>query len=258
MFRLCRMMDTVHIAPADFPKPGDDEGAVILNIITEAINEKYPNKVVPEVGLCVALYDILEIGEAHLYQGSAAQHTAVEFRLVIFRPFVGQILTGKVASCDMQGVRMTMGFFDDVYVPTSALQKPSRWSSEENLWVWELYPDNPLYLDLENEARFRVLEVSFHPDGDGAPPGRLPEPGHSSKPVMCVTATIDEAGLGLVDWWPDDMPAEGEEFGEEGADYAEEYAEECVEEYAEYAEEYAGEGAEGGEEYGDGEYEQVG
>mmetsp|Transcript_43060 Transcript_43060/g.71584 ORF Transcript_43060/g.71584 Transcript_43060/m.71584 type:complete len:225 (-) Transcript_43060:173-847(-) len=218
MFSLARLQDTVHIKPDEFAKPGENQAQVLLNTITEAINEKYPNRVIPNVGLCVALHDILHIGEAFLYQGSAAQHTSVEFRLVMFRPFVGQILTGKVASCDPEGVRLTMGFFDDIHVPQTLLQKPSVWSTEEKVWVWELYADNPLYLDLENLARFRVLQITYRNQQSSSSANK--EQGRigitQDTSAMQITATIDEPGLGLVTWWPDDMP---QEMGEEGDEW---------------------------------------
>ena len=44
MFVLTRIQDTVHIAPSEFARPGEDEAQAILTTITEALNEKYPNK----------------------------------------------------------------------------------------------------------------------------------------------------------------------------------------------------------------------
>ena len=54
--------------------------------MTDALLEKVPEQGRSGLGLCIALFDILHVGEAHLYPGNAAQHTAVEFRLVIFKP----------------------------------------------------------------------------------------------------------------------------------------------------------------------------
>ena len=102
-------------------------------------------------------------------------------------------------------MRISIGFFDDIHVPQSLLQKPSSWSTEEKLWVWELYPDNPLYLDLENQARFRVVKVSYH-HSNGPP--QHSRPASADAVAMQITASIDESGLGLVDWWPDDMQTE--------------------------------------------------
>ena len=118
MFELARLKDTVHIAPTEFGKP-------LLKAVNNALSEKYPNKVLPGLGLCVTLHDILHIGEAHLYANSnAAMHIPVEFRLVMFRPYVGEVLTGTLVSSDPKGMRVSLGFFDEIYVPARLLQAP--------------------------------------------------------------------------------------------------------------------------------------
>ena len=156
MFQLTRVHDVVHIQPYEF-------GRDVLTAVRNALNAKYPNKVMRNLGLCVALYDILHIGESHLHPGSAAHHTAVQFRLVIFRPHIGEILTGSVVSSDEEGVRISLGFFNDIHVPKTLLQEPSSWSAEENLWVWDVTSTDQLFVDLENELRFRVQHISYRP-----------------------------------------------------------------------------------------------
>jgi len=161
MFQLTRVHDVVHIQPYEF-------GRDVLTAVRNALNAKYPNKVMRNLGLCVALYDILHIGESHLHPGSAAHHTAVQFRLVIFRPHIGEILTGSVVSSDEEGVRISLGFFNDIHVPKTLLQEPSSWSPEEGLWVWNVTPEHELFVDLENPIRFRVHQIVFAEQGNAA------------------------------------------------------------------------------------------
>ena len=197
-FQLARLTDTVHIHPAEFSKP-------LTTAVTEALNEKYPNKVLDNVGLCVAIHDILTIGESILYQGNAAQHTTVVFRLVVFKPFVGEVLSGTVVSCDRQGLRLSMGFFDEIRVPSGMLPDPSSWSDEEQLWVWNVTPEDRLFIDLENKIRFRAAQVSF--SHQKTPSGETGL-GEVVVPTMIITGALDKSGLGLLSWWP---PAEEEE-----------------------------------------------
>ena len=113
----------------------------MLEAITAALNEKYPNRVVPQLGLCIALYDIVAVGEAQIHPGSAAHHTHVEFRLVVFRPFVGEVLEGTIIGCDEAGLRVSMGFFDNIHVPRHLIgfaQGAVRWSPDEQLWFWQI------------------------------------------------------------------------------------------------------------------------
>ena len=234
MFEIARLQDTVHIQPAEFRVPP-------LTAITDALSEKYPNKVVPGLGLCIALYDITAVGESQLYPGSAAHHTFVEFRLVIFRPYVGEVLSGQIVSCDEHGVRLSLGFFDEIYCPSHLLQYPSSWSPEERVWVWDVPgTEHQLFFDVQNSLRFRVEEVHFHEpsnesakaaaaDGAGGGPGtpgvrgaargegatahgqglRATSPQttgkkHAAQPAMQILASMDRSGLGLTSWWPPD------------------------------------------------------
>ena len=45
--------------------------------MTEEINKKVANRVVVGLGLCLALYDITEIGESFIFPGDSATHTKV-------------------------------------------------------------------------------------------------------------------------------------------------------------------------------------
>lgn len=56
------------------------------------------------VGLCIALYDIVSLQESYIFPGDGASHTRVNFRYIVFRPFVEEIIIGKIRSCSQEGV----------------------------------------------------------------------------------------------------------------------------------------------------------
>jgi len=56
---------------------------------------------------------------------------------VVFRPYVGEVLVGRLLSCSKEGLRVGLDFFDDVLVPEHALQDPSEFNEGEKLWVWK-------------------------------------------------------------------------------------------------------------------------
>eukprot|EP00326_Haptolina_ericina_P013275 CAMPEP_0181205708 /NCGR_PEP_ID=MMETSP1096-20121128/20626_1 /TAXON_ID=156174 ORGANISM="Chrysochromulina ericina, Strain CCMP281" /NCGR_SAMPLE_ID=MMETSP1096 /ASSEMBLY_ACC=CAM_ASM_000453 /LENGTH=207 /DNA_ID=CAMNT_0023296519 /DNA_START=8 /DNA_END=631 /DNA_ORIENTATION=+ len=196
-------------------------GKTIVTAVTDALNEKYPNKVISNMGLCVAIYTIVRIGETHIHPGSPCQHVSVDFQLVMFRPFVGEVLTGTVVSCDEQGVRVSMGFFDEIHIPCTLLQEPSCWSTEEKLWFWDYSPNDQLFLDLDNELRFRVQHIAFRPPTNMASARQaaataaaarqgqeMASASPSLAPAMQIIAGIDKPGLGLTSWWPPDVDVE--------------------------------------------------
>lgn len=45
---------------------------------------------------------------------------SVEFRLIVFRPFKGEILEGTLHDCDPTGITIHLDFFNDIWVPCPA------------------------------------------------------------------------------------------------------------------------------------------
>ncbi len=91
-----------------------------------------------DLGLCICFYDLLEAGDPIIYPAEGSCHQAVMFRLVMFQPFIGEILVGRVVTCTEEGVRVTLGFFDEIFVPASLLQSPSLFDKVRSVWLWNL------------------------------------------------------------------------------------------------------------------------
>ena len=72
------------------------------------------NKIIPDVGLCIAFYDFIEVGDPYIYPSEGSVHQYVKFRLVIFRPFPSEIIIGKVVDCNKEGLMVSIGFFDNI------------------------------------------------------------------------------------------------------------------------------------------------
>jgi DNA-directed RNA polymerase subunit E'/Rpb7 len=153
MFVLVQIRDTIKVPPCHFGKDP-------LTALTDEIHKKYSNRVIANTGLCICVYDIESYGDPLLYPGDAATHTLCVFRLVVFRPFRGEILLGKVTTQDRTGLvgtsspfrrtvrvstrhvvrdltcvcfgncvqscqTVSLGFSIDVFVPAADLQDPS-------------------------------------------------------------------------------------------------------------------------------------
>ncbi len=83
-------------------------------------------QVLAHTGLCICVYDFERIGDANLHPGEGAAYTDVTFRLLVFRPFVGEVLCGTVLSSDKEmGVQVGIDFFDCITVPPAQLPQPS-------------------------------------------------------------------------------------------------------------------------------------
>ena len=111
MFQIARLKDAaVTIKPQHLDKDP-------LTAIVAELEELYVDKVIADLGLVVTLYEVNSIEGGIIYAGDGAAHYEVEFRMVVFSPFVNEILVGKVYSMtDENAIRMTLGFFSDLIV----------------------------------------------------------------------------------------------------------------------------------------------
>ncbi|CAG8519307.1 15019_t:CDS:2 [Acaulospora morrowiae] len=224
MFILTVLKDTIHIQPYNFQKPK-------FEALTDEINRIYANKVIQEVGLCICLYDIISASEEIVHYGNGASYAKVTFRLIVFRPFIGEILEGMVSSNTTEGVKaknlnyqVTLGYFDDILIPTN---QDDRWKfdHETQVWVrlwdnvapeedWETVEDKYLYMYMDKDLpiRFRVIDEKFTDVGTKGPPPKrtgavagqkAPMPASSSLPsdVMINPIAVDssnESGAGKI------------------------------------------------------------
>ncbi|KAI9819545.1 MAG: DNA-directed RNA polymerase III subunit rpc25 [Pycnora praestabilis] len=114
MFILTTISDLVQISPDDFGKSSAEA-------IEDNINAKYANKVIQKIGLCICLYDLLKASEGLIGHGTGIVNVNVEFRLVVFRPFKGEIILGKISSASEYGIKIRLDFFDDIFIPPHLL-----------------------------------------------------------------------------------------------------------------------------------------
>ncbi|XP_056160034.1 uncharacterized protein LOC115677520 isoform X2 [Syzygium oleosum] len=181
--------------------------------VRHELENLFLDKVIANLGLCISLYDIRRIDGGFIFPGDGAPTYTVECRLIVFRPFIGEIIDAKLKEFDKDGLRLSMGFFDDIYIPFHLLPYPSRFEPDsENgnrfRWIWEyrdaneengadqtsgtvLYPID----EIGETIRFRVQSVNY-------PSIPLEQP-KDAKPFapMVITGSLDNDGLGPLSWW---------------------------------------------------------
>ncbi|KAE9530863.1 hypothetical protein AGLY_011325 [Aphis glycines] len=202
MFIVSEFEEVVKVQPNHLE---DDQ----MSRIVIHLNSMLANKVVMNVGLCLSLFDILEIGDSIIYPSEGAYFSKVRFRFIVFRPFVEEILIGKVKSSSSDGAVLTTGFFEDIFVPAANMQNPSRFDVKDKVWVWEY--DNcgdtvELHMDIGETVRFRVVSEQFTDTHPGVDSGLL-DTGEiatlKSKSPYSIVGTVREPGLGVIGWWTD-------------------------------------------------------
>jgi DNA-directed RNA polymerase III subunit RPC8 len=118
MKRQATISDVIPIAPTDLGKKSPDA-------IHDGIHSKYSNRVLHKVGLCLCLWDLLSASEGLINAGDSRVHVdgergqggkhrarllmmvAVTFRMVVFRPFKGEIVQAIITKIDKDGILRT-------------------------------------------------------------------------------------------------------------------------------------------------------
>ncbi|KAI0923546.1 hypothetical protein AcW1_006470 [Taiwanofungus camphoratus] len=206
MFVLSIIKDTVAVHPSNFGAPPEQA-------ITNELNKKYANRVLHDVGLCVCVFDLSEVGEGKVRYGDGFLWYKV------FRPFPSEVILAKVKSSDEDGIRLTVGFFDDMYVPLVYLPEPSVFDPNERAHFWlpnseatsshELLDSataDRMYIDAGEVVRIRVEADEFYDDEPGPPKateGVQQAQSESRRPPYTITCSIAEQGLGPISWWKD-------------------------------------------------------
>ncbi|KAK1352726.1 DNA-directed RNA polymerase III subunit RPC8 [Heracleum sosnowskyi] len=192
MFYLSEIEHTMRVPPHLLNLPLNDA-------IKGELERLFLDKVVANLGLVISVYDIKSIDGGFVFPSDGASTYTVKFRLVIFRPFVGEVVTAKLLESTANGLRLSLGFFDDIYVPVHLMPNPSHSEADpvnknQVAWIWE-YQDENYAIDGVDEIRFRVNNIRY-------PPIPIEADKESNRfAPMVITGSLDADGLGPVSWW---------------------------------------------------------
>lgn len=88
MFVLSILEESIRVEPKDLARPR-------LAAISSVVENLLVDKVVQGLGLVVTLYDVLNIQSGFVHHSDGGVRFLVRFRVVIFRPFPGEVLIAK-------------------------------------------------------------------------------------------------------------------------------------------------------------------
>ena len=85
-------------------------------------DEEEDNEILVGPGVCVA--------------GQAEAHVSTTFSLIVFRPFLEEVCVGTICASTPEGVQVSLGFFDQIFIPAYWMLRPTSYETESGLWVW--------------------------------------------------------------------------------------------------------------------------
>ena len=161
MFVLATLKDKVKVQPENFQ---DDMAQPVVS----EIQRLYSNKVIVDVGLCVCVHQVLEMGDMYIYANEGAAYIVTVFNMVVFRPFVDEVLTGSIRSIDEAGLKVSVGFFDEISVPAHRLPTPHDYDGGDGedpagrKWVWVTEDGDRMDMMVDDEVRVKVRGIAYH------------------------------------------------------------------------------------------------
>ncbi|KAH7359441.1 RNA polymerase III subunit Rpc25 [Plectosphaerella cucumerina] len=205
MFILTKIADLVQIAPDDFRKRS-------VVAIEDNINAKYANKVIQKIGLCIGLYDLLWTSEGLIGHGTGLVNVNVEFRLLVFRPFKGEVMLARIRNATAAGIHLRTDFFEDIFVPFDQLPEGAEYNHTDELWIWNCDEETRLFYDTHEMVSFQVIGEEWT-DQTPAGPNQTAEEADALPVPYKITGSMAMPGLGVCLWW-DGQEGEEEQNGE--------------------------------------------
>ena len=227
MFVIVRLEDKLRTLPEHFDRDPEE-------VLREQIENKYANRVMTNVGLFVRCLDFSKVEDPYIYPSEGAAHQIAVFRMIVFRPFLGEVIVGSITTSSVEGLCVSIGFFDDILIPPHFLPQPAEFNPKTSIWVWK-YEGNDFEMEVGDAIRFKVKTINFttvttsvrgsvqattvsetHKTSNALPmPSGGPDAVSSKKrslsvdlsaedkvpAVMQIIGSADELGLGNPIWW---------------------------------------------------------
>ena len=204
MFVIVSMEDKLRTSPEDFQRPSKE-------VLIEQIEKKYANKVIPDVGLFIKWLDFRSIGDPYVYPAEGAAHQITLFRMITFRPFIGEVLTGEIIKCSSEGVFVSLLFFEDILIPPHFLPQTTEFNASIASWIWR-HESGDFEMSSGDAIRFKVKSILYSSPSQIIP-GSVSSNGMGGcgdneegkevlpPPAMQIIGDASELGLGNPVWW---------------------------------------------------------
>jgi DNA-directed RNA polymerase III subunit RPC8 len=163
-------------------------------VLCDVITHRFNDRVQPNIGLLVDLYDIVRAYECKSLPDTPVAYVTVAFRYIVFNPPVGSVWEGLIAHSSPRGISISMSFFKDIFVPFVNLPDGSEFDDAQEVWTCTTADDDggePIALVFAQgeTVRFRVCEVKYQLE--------------KADEIMLVIGSMDSrtSGLGIKGWW---------------------------------------------------------
>ncbi|MBI5347678.1 MAG: DNA-directed RNA polymerase [Candidatus Aenigmarchaeota archaeon] len=105
MYRILTIKDEVRVIPSKFNLP-------IEQGVKESLQEQIEGKMNPELGVFLAVLDVINVGEGEIVPEDGAIHYPAEFKSMVFKPELNEVVIGQVVDITEFGAFTRIGPLD--------------------------------------------------------------------------------------------------------------------------------------------------
>jgi DNA-directed RNA polymerase III subunit RPC8 len=150
MFVLIECFDVVYVS-------SNASATVVETDIISEIRNRYVGRQLPDnLGSIVDVWDVLDHGAlVTIPHDGSFYYSHVRFRVVVFRPFVGQVFDCRVIASDETGLSLTIDSHENIRVLPDDLPDYCIYDSCDGQWSW-ISDEEELPLRIGQTLRVRV------------------------------------------------------------------------------------------------------
>jgi len=105
MFYILDIADHIRVEPELFGLP-------VKEAVRQQLQKSFENYIDEELGSVIAVLDVLHVGEGILIPGDAAAYYESEFKLLVFKPMLQELVYGQITQITNFGAFMNIGAFE--------------------------------------------------------------------------------------------------------------------------------------------------
>ena len=105
MFKILNVKDEVRVPPVKFDLELDDA-------VKESLQDQIEGKINADIGVFLVVTDILSVGDGKIIPEDGAIYYPVEFKVLIYKPELNEIVTGEVVDVTEFGAFTRIGPLD--------------------------------------------------------------------------------------------------------------------------------------------------
>ena len=175
MFYIVEIADHIRVEPELFGLP-------VKEAVRQQLQKSFENYIDEELGSVIAVLDVLSVGEWILIPGDAAAYYESEFKLLIFKPVLQELLYGQITQITNFGAFMNLGAMEAMIHISQTMDDYVSFSKSDAL----IGKNSKRSLRKNDLCMAKVVSISYKT----VPPK--------------IGLTMRQPGLGKVEWIADD------------------------------------------------------